>query len=504
MNENLHEPAGYAQLIGRLSLAVPRPRHRSFIRLDSGARRVETDGFLADESFPASYRPKAKDDDFDQLVFALKYDGVDLCVLAQVFQRLDRAALAARIAAQPTSKYGRRLFFFFELLTGERLPIADLTAATYCSALEPDECFVSRSIPVSRYRVLDNLLGGRGFCPTVRRTASLENWRRRDLPGRAAAISATVDPALLARAVWYLYTKETKSSFAIEREDPGDRMQRFAEQLATVARLQIDDESGLVALQRDIVQEPYREERFRRPGDLEVYVSGPGRSRPIVHHVGARSVATPELMRAWSSMREVEGTGGEVIEAACRSFAFVFIHPFGDGNGRIHRLLLHNRLARRAYFPRDLVVPVSAVLHRSEAHYDQILEDFSRRVMPHVRYSIDEEGKLTIHEAPDDAYRYPDLTPQCEATFEWLDRALEEDLVDELGYLRVYDEIRTGIREVVEMPDRREQLFIKLCMNNHGRLSNAKRQSFAELDDATVERLEAVVIAALAGSATPA
>lgn len=54
------------------------------------------------------------------------------------------------------------------------------------------------------------------------------------------------------------------------------------------------------------------------------------------------------LRAAWARMRPVEGPGGAVVEAACRSFAFVFIHPFGDGNGRIHRLLLHNVLALRA------------------------------------------------------------------------------------------------------------------------------------------------------------
>jgi hypothetical protein len=96
-------------------------------------------------------------------------------------------------------------------------------------------------------------------------------------------------------------------------------------------------------------------------------------------------------------------------------------------------------------------------------------------------------------DAPDDAYRYPDLTPQCEAVFEWLSRALEEDLVQELEYLRAFDEIRQRIRDVIEMPDRKERLFIRLCLENRGRLPKRKRRLFAELDDSTVERLEAAV-----------
>lgn len=495
MNEFLGETAGYARLIERHEIRVPRPRHRSFVREDTAPRRCVPAGFLEDESFPARYRPA--DDDFDHLVFALKYDGIDLCALAGVFARIDRDELARRIAAQPASKYGRRLFFFFEWLTGERLPIPDFGGVSYCPALEPSQYFVSAGLRCPRYRVIDNLIGVRGFCPTVRRTQGLERWHSRDLPARAAAISRSVDPALLARAVWYLYTKETKSSFAIEREDPGDRTQRFAEQLANVARLELVREEQLVALQNEIVQAPYREDRFRHRGDPEVYVGQTVGFREIIHHVGSRSEITRELMDAWSALRPVTGQGAAVIEAVCRSFGFVFIHPFGDGNGRIHRLLLHNGLARRSYFPRDLVVPISAVLLRNAAHYDQVLEDFSRRVMPCVRYSLSELGELTILDAPDDAYRYPDLTPQCEAMFEWMERALEEDLVEELEFLRNFDEIRARVREVIEMPDRKEQLFIKLALANHGRIAPSKRRHFDEIDDATLARLEATVTAAM-------
>jgi hypothetical protein len=491
VNEFLGQPAGYAWLIERHGLEVPRPRHRSYVRDDAGARKEIADGFLVDESFPAAYRPG--EEDFDHLVFALKYDGVDLCILSQMFRRIDRRSLSAGIEARPASKYGRRLFFFFELLTGERLPLPDLSGA-YHPALEPERYVVSAGRREPRHRVTDNLLGVRGFCPIVRRTMALDGWRARDLTARAQTIAADVDPVLLARALHYLYTKETKSSFAIEREEPGSREERFAEQLARVGSLLLDTEADLVALQHEIVMEPYRESHFRREGEPDVYVGESVGVREIVHHVGARSEIVPELMRAWSSMRSPAGPAAAVIEAACRSFGFVFIHPFGDGNGRIHRLLLHHTLARRAFFPDHLVVPVSAVLLRSPSHYDQILEDFSRRVMPSVRYTLDESGEITILDAPDDAYRYPDLTPQCEAVFEWLSRALEEDLVQELEYLRKFDEIRQRLREVIEMPDRKERLFIRLCLENRGRLPKRKRRLFAELDDSTVERLEAVVL----------
>jgi hypothetical protein len=47
------------------------------------------------------------------------------------------------------------------------------------------------------------------------------------------------------------------------------------------------------------------------------------------------------------------------------------------------------------------------------------------------------------------------------------------------------------------MPDRKEQLFIKLCLHNQGKLAAGKRRLFAELDDATVERLQDAIARAL-------
>jgi hypothetical protein len=465
---------------------------------DVSLRKWVSIGRTLEETFPAKYWPG--DEDFDHLVFALKYDGIDLLVLERIFARVDRAELVRRIESRPTSKYARRIFFLFELLTGERLDLDDLSKGSYVPILEPSGYFVAAGSSIARHRVIDNLLGGAGFCPVVRRTATLEAASVRDLGERARQITSAVDPGVLARAVSWLYTKETKSSFAIEREDPGDRTERFVAQLAAVGSRSLDDEASLTSIQQSFTDPRYAEHGFRRPGDPEVYVGETIGFHEKVHHVGARSVSTPDLMAAWARMRAVEGSGGAVIEAACRSFSFVFIHPFGDGNGRIHRLLLHNVLARRGYLPPKLVVPISAVIHQDPVGYDHALESFSARILPLVRYSLDDDGELTIDNDTDALYRYPDLTAVCEATFGWLERAIEVDLVAELEFLRRFDEVRARMREVVEMPDKKEQLFIKLTMRNGGRLSARKRQRFTELDDATIAALEEIVTDVMSGS----
>ncbi len=49
------------------------------------------------------------------------------------------------------------------------------------------------------------------------------------------------------------------------------------------------------------------------------------------------------LMDNWMLMVEQLHAGrvDAVCAAAAAAFGFVFIHPFEDGNGRIHRFLIH-------------------------------------------------------------------------------------------------------------------------------------------------------------------
>jgi hypothetical protein len=264
--------------------------HASWIDEVAGRRSV-ADWMTVEETFPSSYDPG--DADVDHLIFALKYDGVDLVVLARLFRRIDREELARRILSQPTSKYVRRLFFLFERLTGEALAIEDLPRGrgNYSPVLEPDEYFVAAGRKVARHRVLDNLLGDVEFCPVVRRTPTLVAAAGKDLGGRARDITRTVDPLLLARTIAFLYTKETKSSFAIEHEqlDAGSRMERFLEQLAAVGERPLLSEAALVELQRSFVDPRYAEAGFRGPGEREVYIGETLGFHEKIRHVGAHA-----------------------------------------------------------------------------------------------------------------------------------------------------------------------------------------------------------------------
>jgi Fic family protein len=66
-----------------------------------------------------------------------------------------------------------------------------------------------------------------------------------------------------------------------------------------------------------------------------------------------------------------------VAQAAIAHAQFETVHPFGDGNGRVGRCLIHALLRRRGVAPR-YVPPVSLVLATDKDAYVAGLEDFRR------------------------------------------------------------------------------------------------------------------------------
>ena len=180
-----------------------------------------------------------------------------------------------------------------------------------------------------------------------------------------------------------------------------------------------------------------------------------------------------------------------VIQAAAIAYGFVFLHPFEDGNGRIHRFLIHNILARRGFTPEGVMFPISASMLKNPADYDASLEAFSRQLMPLVEYSLDEDGRMTIQNDTAIWYRYIDMTPQAEALFRIIDQTIDAELASELAFLANYEKTKKAIQEIVDMPDRQIDLFIRFCLQNNGRLSARKRTShFNFLSDEEITSLE--------------
>jgi hypothetical protein len=181
------------------------------------------------------------------------------------------------------------------------------------------------------------------------------------------------------------------------------------------------------------------------------------------------------------------------VRAAVVSFGFVYVHPFSDGNGRIHRLLLHESLSIDNYTDPGVVLPFSAPMLRDEAAYDRVLETISKVVNQRVRYHLESDGKLILDESrsAEGIWRYPDLTPHVEYVLDVIETVVTKDLPEELDTLHKVDGAVVGIKKIVDMPDQKMSLLLSLLMQNQGRLSQKKRVSnFSELTDSEILQIE--------------
>ena len=373
-----------------------------------------------------------------------------------------------------------------------------LKTGNYTSALDPQKHVVAKHRNSPRHRVANNLLGSSDFCPVVRLTPRLKELikSQADNGQQLRSLTDSYSTEMLDRAADYLYTKETRSSFKLEGETPdAHRSQRFISALKAAPGFDPSDKAALVRLQGDIVEPRYAAKDWRT---IQVFI---GRRtglqhRPEVHYICPRPEDVPELMDAWmaSTQRVVESTNIDPITAAAvSSFAFVFIHPFDDGNGRIHRFLMHHVLSKRGYSPRGIILPVSAAILRNRSNYQEVLDTFSSPLLEYIKWNLTDDLGIKVTNETADLYRYFDATPFVEYLHDRVADTIHKDLREELDFLAAFDPALDAVCEIVDMPDRLASLFVQDCMQNSGRLSAGKRPQFQELENSEIARMEAAV-----------
>jgi Fic/DOC family len=490
------KPAGYEALIARYGLEVIPNWHRSFVAT-RGVHRIETVSGITEEVYPSKYWPG--DTLGDHLEFALKYDGTNLSILASLFQVAPQEEFLAYVKSRPTGKYVRRLWFLYEFLTGSVLPLDDMKQGNYVDLLDSEQYYtLTPARQNRRQRVNDNLLGDVGFCPIIRRTDTLRGFQEADLTERCKKVVSAYSPELLKRALSYFYTKETKSSFEIEQVEPNStRTERFIAMLQLAEKEDFCTKAHLIDLQNRIVDPRFQDSDYRK---VQSYVGeSVGWQREKVHFACPKPRDLASLMSGLIAAHERmdESNVPPVIHAAAIAYGFVFLHPFEDGNGRIHRFLIHNILARQGFTPEGIMFPVSASLLKNPIEYDASLESFSRPLMSLVEYSLDEKGQMTVENDTAKWYAYIDMTSQAEFLFQAIEQTIDTELVEELSFLAKYDEAKKSLQEIVDMPDRQIDLFIRFCLQNNGSLSARKHSSqFDFLTDAEVVHMEQAIEAA--------
>ncbi len=480
-------PAGYAALIGAYDLPVPLPRTLS--ATGERHRLLEEGGWRI---YSPRHAPEAGLE--GHLTFALKYEGLDLAILKRLFAATGPAPVAGLVRVKPTGSYARRIWFLYEWLMGTQLDLPNADRGAYALIVDPDQQHAAPAETSSRHRVKNNLPGTPAFCPLVFRTEALERFIAMDLHARAQDAVAAVPRDLLARTTAFLLHKDSRSSFVIEGEhSPQDRIQRWGRAIGQAGRQPIDLDE-LLRLQRIVIGDA----RFVHPGLRTEggFVGERDRETrmPIPDHISARPDDLAGIMDGMVAFdRQAAQQIDPVVASAVLAFGFAYVHPFEDGNGRLHRYLIHHVLAQRGFNPPGMVFPVSSAILDRIHDYRAALEDHSQRLLPVVNWEPTEDGNVRVLNDTSDFYRYFDATPQTEFLYGCVQRTIEHNLPDEAGFLKRYDAFRNEINLIVDMPERLSDLLFRFLHQNGGSLSRrAREKEFAALTDEEAARIEAI------------
>jgi hypothetical protein len=491
------ENVGYARLIERYSLPVRPLAAICAISSAVPGRRTRDFGGEIVHEFQPTYRPE--DSLLGDLQFALRYEGLNLEALLRLFELVGSEAIHSLNLEQPHSIPARRLGYLYEWLTGRDLDIPGVSRkAAYIPVLDDSQQFgltPAASTRDAKYRVIDNLPGNRNFCPLVTKTPYLTHMVGKSLKQRTLDTLAKFDPALLRRASAFLYLKETHSSFEVEREKPSaDKARRFADLLHEAEIGKPLSEDRFLELQNAVVDPRFQEASYRT---RQTWIGDDLGYRKRVEFVPPRPEEVRTLMEGLVEFSERLRTAPDAIDpiiaASAISFGFVFIHPFMDGNGRLHRYLIHETLSVAGFTPKGIILPVSAVIVANLDRYKSALEAFSRPLRDRTSYNPDvpdasATGNDSIY------FRYFDATQQASFLFDALERTVEHDLPEEVSFLVGFDRARQALNALADWPSHTLETFIHVVHQNNDQLSINKRKSHFEwLRDDEVARFERIV-----------
>ncbi|WP_282756549.1 Fic family protein [Desulfuromonas thiophila] len=490
--------AGWAALGTALSIEAPL-RHLSCVseKFVRGSRKSEREWTVFDKRYwPGETFA-------DHLTFALRHEPLDLLLLVKILRVAPRDLITDYVRNAPSGQPNRRIWFLYEHLTGQTLDLPDAEQIAAIDLLDPKDYVTGQPALSKRHRVRNNLLGVPGFCPVIRRTQRLEAFMAAGLDKQARQTIGRTGGHLVARAASFLLLADSRASFAIEGErPPRSRLERWGRAVMQAGRhpLTLDE---LLRLHAILIEDTRFIHAGLRP-DGVFLGERDHTGEPLPEFIGARPEDLPALMQKLIEANDRMRRDGidAILQAAATAFGFVYIHPFQDGNGRVHRCIIHHVLAERNFTPAGMVFPVSAVMLDRIGAYRKTLQLHTAPIMPFIDWMATPAGNVMVLNETKDFYRYFDCTESAEFLYECVQRTVNQDLPREIEYLRRHDEAIQKVMDTVEMPDNLADNLVLMILQNNGKLAKRRRQKeFEALTDAEVSALEQIVQSVFEGFA---
>lgn len=478
---------GYGAIIESYNLQLPLPAVLTIIsdkkrQYKEKEWQVFTSRHLPDDSLYA------------HLVFALKYEGINLLVLKKLFEKIAKAEAEKLFQIEPLSQYSRKLWFLYEWLLDEKIGINDLKRSNYVTLLDERQQYaISPGIKSSRHRIINNLPGTKDFCPLIIKTEKLEKFIASDLAEEKNKYLTGVKKDILLRASAFLLLKDSKASFNIEGETPKNkRAIRWGNAIAQAGVNDLSKEE-LLRLQQIVIENiRFTKMGFRTEGG---FVGEHDRisMKPIPEHISAKYDDLDSLLDGLIAANNIllNDKINAVLAASIIAFGFVFIHPFEDGNGRIHRYLIHHILAKKGFTQQGIIFPISASILNHIDDYKEALSSYSKPLLDFIEWEETSTNNIKVFNNTLDYYRYFDATKQTEFLFGCVEDTVKNIIPEEVKYLVNYDAFKQYLDDNFEMPDKLVALLVKFLEQNKGELSKrAIEKEFAELTEDEISDIE--------------
>ncbi len=486
---------GYASIIHAMKLALPMPSPMAMV--SEKFKKIKMEEWLI---MPLTHLPEDNNKLlkiralYNQLVFALKYEGVNLSVFAMLAQKLSIKNLKDLVDIEPTGQYSRRIWFLIEWILGKEIPgKVSLTKKSYVPVLDEKLQYGISGIKSPRHLVLNNLPGNATFCPLIQKTEKLENYLKTDYAQVNKKKISGIRNDIIQRAAAFLLLKDSKASFTIEGESPkSKRAVRWGAAIGQAGLRNLTKEE-LIRLQQLVIENGrFVEMGFRKQGGFvgeHDRVSG----EPIPDHISAKAEDLDQLINGLIETNNLllKSDLNPVLCAALIAFGFVFIHPFEDGNGRIHRYLIHHVLAKKRFSDQGIIFPVSSAILSHIDDYRMVLESYSNPLLEFIEWEETSKHNIEVMNNTLDYYRFFVATKHAEFLFDCVLETITKIIPEEIKYLSHFDEYKTFLEEEFEMPDSMISLLASFLDQSNGVLSKrAKEKEFANLTTKEVILIE--------------
>ena len=163
---------GYVAIIEKLNLQIPYPSVKAMVSEKN--QKFETETWKV---FPFKYLPEDNKKNskvealYNHLVFALKYEGVNLLVFAKLNEFLSTKEIFELVNIEPLGQYSRRIWFLIEWVSGKQIKgKSGITKKSYVTVVDEKLQFAIKGIKSSRHLVINNLPGTNQFCALISRT----------------------------------------------------------------------------------------------------------------------------------------------------------------------------------------------------------------------------------------------------------------------------------------------------------------------------------------------